>query len=190
MNFIYVKCHIQVIYNLIKLFRNLLNCNFKFHFIVTMLGSNQPNSNKIDCFTINTTKTYVWKKSWIKENHAFNLSNNKVNCRVQPKINSSLMFDCITWLIKHCRCKNFDILPIPRGRNSHHISHYNLVIKFMWVHKWYISHVNNLVRCKLKVIPKLILPFWTYFFFNLSPCLCLNFIFVIISHFISFSKIF
>jgi hypothetical protein len=64
MNFIYVKCHIQVMHinNLIKLIRTLINYNLNFHVIMTMHGNNQPKSNKIDCSTINTTQTYVWKQ--------------------------------------------------------------------------------------------------------------------------------
>ncbi len=39
---------------------------------------------------------------------------------------------------------NFHILPIPQGISSYHISHQNLVISLMWVHKWNITHVNNI----------------------------------------------
>ncbi len=38
---------------------------------------------------------------------------------------------------------NLHILPIPQGRSSYHISNYNLVIGFMWVHKWNVNHVND-----------------------------------------------
>ncbi len=38
---------------------------------------------------------------------------------------------------------NFHILPILKTTSAYHIPYYNLVINFMWMHKWNISHMQK-----------------------------------------------
>jgi hypothetical protein len=67
------------------------------------------------------------------------------------KTSHNLMFDFVSnsenSLLIVC---NFHRLLVPQGRSSYHISHQNMVINFMWVHKWNINHVNKYIYFRPK----------------------------------------